>query len=204
MTDNDAISTRANFWRGDRALGGRLSVTSGRLQFRPHGLERSLGGNDEVDIALHQITRLSKAPRSLRVPRERLIVRTIGGQDLYFLVPKLADLLARLKVVVQDAGIDVRTDFAEGEDSASTPPESQPDDSAVMNWISSGWIQLVGLLLFSIPLLVALLNGPRNPPGLALLAALIPFQIWRMCVGFRRTSRLKVARRRQKRIADEP
>jgi len=194
-SDNDVISVRANFWRGDRAIGGRLSVDPERLHFKSHGLERSLGGDEQVDITLRDISHLSKASRSLRVPRARLIVRTTDGQDAYFLVPKLEELIGRLTSAVQDAGGDVRIGFAKGEGESSRLPELRPDDSVVMNWAYSGWTQVAGLVLFSIPLLVALLIRSRNPVGLALVAALIIFQTWRAWAGFRRKARLNATRR---------
>ncbi len=56
-------------------------------------MERSLGGNAHIDLALRDISHLAKAPRSARVPPTRLIVRTIDRQDAYFIVPKLDQLL---------------------------------------------------------------------------------------------------------------
>ena len=194
-SDNNVISVRANFWRGDRAIGGRLSVDLERLLFKSHALERSLGGDEQVEIALRDISHLSIAPRSLRVPRARLIVRTTDGQDSYFGVPKLEELIGRLASAVQVAGGDVRIGFAKGEGESSRLPELRPDDSVVMNWIYSGWTQVAGLIFFSIPLLGALLIGSSNPVWLALVAALIVFQTWRAWAGFRREARLNATRR---------
>lgn len=187
-------SARANFWRGDRALGGRLHVRAGRLVFVPHGLERALGGDDGFDVALAEILGLGAAPRSMRVPRRRLVVTTSPGRTGYFLVNRLDAALDHLRDEITEAGGTARA--LDDTETRSSVPELSPDDSLLMNVIQSGWAHLVGLAIWGLAL-VGVLAGSRNPWAVAVLVLLVLFSGWRAWAGFRRRSRIKAARRRR-------
>ncbi|WP_157412795.1 hypothetical protein [Aeromicrobium sp. Root236] len=181
-------SARANYWRGDRALGGHVRVAEGVLTFEPHGLERALGGDTAFSTKLVDVVRLSRAPRSFRVPRRRLVVTTRSGDEAYFLVSKLDSVIRRLAVAIESDGGHVDVDL-----DPSAPldvPEDHPDNSRLMNWVFSAWGHVVGLTFWSLAL-VGVLQGSRNRVVLIVLAALILFSGWRAWAGFRRRAAIR-------------
>ena len=189
-TDAGDWSVRANYWRGDRALGGRLHVGTYGIRFRPHGVERALGGRDEVDVGFSDVRSLAEARRSLRVPRKRLVVRT-DEADHFFLVPRLDRVLDRL-----ESATGLRR---ETEDDASGPtldrPERDPDDSAAMNLIHSPWSNLAGLAaLVGVLLRVGSADSPSTP-WVVILGCLVAFQGWATVRAFQRRARVTARRR---------
>jgi hypothetical protein len=156
-------------------------------------MERVLGGNTEFRCALTDVTRLAKAPRSRRVPRHRLIVTTRDGTEGFFLVPKLNNVIDQLQEAVTAAGGHAEK-ILDSSDIEVRTPESQPDDSAAMNWMHSGWSQVMGLV-FWVLIFVTVFAGTRNVIWLLVLGAFIVFSSWRAVVGFRRSARIKAARR---------
>jgi hypothetical protein len=89
-------SVRANYWRGWRALGGRLAFDGSTLRFEPHGLEKSLGGNTNWSASIADVVSIDVA-RKGAVPRKRLYVRTADGREARFLVPKVEDVASGLR-----------------------------------------------------------------------------------------------------------
>jgi hypothetical protein len=181
-------SVRANYWRGDRALGGHLKVSGGMLIFDPHGLERSLGGDTVFTCTLSDVRRLSRARRSFRVPRRRLIVTTRTGDEAFFLVPKLDDLIERLRAAIEARGGRPEIDLEPKAPIAV--PEERPDNSGIMNAMHSGWGNLAGLVFWLVAF-VSVLAGSRNGFALALLGLLIAFTAWRAWAGFRRRAAIR-------------
>lgn len=88
-------TVRANYWRGRRALGGRLTLTTYELRFEPHELERALGGNTSFVTPLGKIASVEVARRGW-VPRKRLFVRTVDGTEARFLMPRIRKHAAEL------------------------------------------------------------------------------------------------------------
>lgn len=189
--DADDWSVRANYWRGDRALGGRLEVTEDRIRFRPHGLERSLGGQDVVDVNFSELRSLLKAPRSLKVPRLRLILRT-EDTDHYFLVPNLDSVINRLESAT---GQSVQQDRGGGATEGPGRPEQRPDDSLAMNLIYSGWLHLGALVILAVFSVVLLSVNDRPPVWSIGLGVLISFEAWMTIRSFQRTTRVRAQRR---------
>lgn len=95
-------SVRANYWRGWRALGGRLELTGSELRFTPHGLDRALGGDTTAVVALRDIARVDVDRRGA-VPRKRLWVTDSGGVVSTFLVPRVGRRAEELRSAVASA-----------------------------------------------------------------------------------------------------
>ncbi|WP_246003434.1 hypothetical protein [Nocardioides aurantiacus] len=94
----------ASLYDGPRAVGGRLHVTPDqRLQFRPHGFDRALGGRT-LDIGLDTTTRLSRTKRTWFAPRRHVLVETADGTRARPLVNGAADLIERLAGAARTAG----------------------------------------------------------------------------------------------------
>lgn len=191
----DEWSARANYWRGDRALGGHLKVSGGMLTFEPHGFERSLGGDTVFTCALSDVVRLARAPRSLRVPRRRLIVTTRTGDEAFLLVPKLDEFLERLRAAIEANGGHAEIDLEPT--SPIAVPEDRPDNSSIMNWLHSGWSHVVGLIFWLLAF-VTVLAGSGSGLVLAVLGALILFSAWRAWAGFKRRASIR------KQLAEPP
>jgi hypothetical protein len=188
MSSQGDWSVRANYWRGDRALGGHLRVSEGVLRFEPHGLERALGGDTPFTTPLSDVVRLARAPRSLRVPRHRLIVTTRTGDEAFFLVPKLDSVIQRLGAAIEASGRAPQVDLDPS--SRTQVAEEHPDDSAVMNWVYSGWGHIVALAVWLL-FFARVLAGSRNDVALAVLGVLVFFSAWRARAGFRRRARIR-------------
>lgn len=130
------------------------------LVFRPHRMERVLGGDTGFACALADVTRLAKAPRSARVPRSRLIVSTRDGVDAFFLVSKLDAVIGQLDEAITSAGGHPEK-VLDLSDAEVPTPESHPDDSAMMNWMHSGWPH-VASLVFWVLFFIATINDTHN------------------------------------------
>ena len=91
-------ATRANYWSGWRAIGGRLALDESHLTFKPHALERALGGRRNFDAPLNDIESIVVERRG-GVPRKRLYVRLRDGTEAAFLVPNADDRAADLRRV---------------------------------------------------------------------------------------------------------
>jgi hypothetical protein len=93
-------SCRANRTQsGLRAVGGKLTLAAGRLEFRPHGFDSSLGGQTwGADLA--DIHAVDKEARSWNPfdggMRTRLRVETADGSEL-FLVNRLDSVIERIR-----------------------------------------------------------------------------------------------------------
>lgn len=92
---------RANYWTGWRAVGGWLSLGDGDLVFRPHALDRALGGRG-FRTSLRDIVSIEVERRGA-VVRRRMFVRTGDGIESAFLVPR-----------VDERAEDIRRMIAEG------------------------------------------------------------------------------------------
>jgi hypothetical protein len=88
----ELLSSRANMTVGNRALGGRLHVTTVGVLFRPHWFDRLTGGK-EWQIDLGEITGVHVADRGSNPfdgsVRRRLVIET-SHQNEYFVVPNAA------------------------------------------------------------------------------------------------------------------
>jgi hypothetical protein len=75
--------------QGERAYGGHVTVTSGRLVFEPVALSQARGGA-RWEVPLAQVTGADVAPRGWNARtaawRHRLRVRTVTGDVEYFVV----------------------------------------------------------------------------------------------------------------------
>jgi len=92
---------RANYWAGWRALGGRLSLGAGDLEFKPHAVERALGGRQGFRAPLRDIVSVEVARRGA-VPRKRMFVRTRDGTEAVFLVPNVDSRAGDIRRAVGD------------------------------------------------------------------------------------------------------
>jgi hypothetical protein len=83
-----------------RAAGGKLAITDGRLEFRPHAADRALGA-DAWSVGLDEVRAVGREPRGLNplngALRERLRVETRSGPPELFVVSKLDDVIARIE-----------------------------------------------------------------------------------------------------------
>lgn len=97
--NGDAWQARANMTQGDIAVGGKLAVADGRLTFRPHGLDRSIGGT-AFDVLLTDIVSLDMAPRTFDLfnggMRKRLRVRLVDGVEALFVVNRVVKVGQRI------------------------------------------------------------------------------------------------------------
>ncbi len=109
------------------------------------------------------------------------------------LVPKLDAVIGQLDEAITSAGGHAEK-VLDPSDAEVPTPESHPDDSAMMNWMHSGWPH-VASLVFWVLLFIATITGSRNPIWLVVVGVLIVFSSWRALAGFRRRARIKAARR---------
>ena len=181
-------SVRASYWRGDRALGGHLRVADGVLGFEPHGLERALGGNTRFSTPLRDVVRLARALRSFKVPRRRLIVTTRSGEEAFFLVSTLDDVIQKLEAAVEAQGGSVEIDLEPT--GRIDVPENHPDNSLPMSWIHSGWLHVAGFVA-ALLLFVSALFGSRNGMAMAAFGAIAIYSAWRARIGFRRRQSIR-------------
>ena len=98
-------SCRANRTQGPlRAVGGRLVLEAGRLEFQPHGFDRALAGR-EWSTPLGAVSAVGTEPRSGLNPfsgamRERLRVELDDGSVELFVVNKLGEVRERIEAAV--------------------------------------------------------------------------------------------------------
>jgi len=95
-----AWSIRANQTQGNRAVGGRLHLTPAGLTFEPHAIDSATGGL-RWSVPLAAIAEVGEAPRTWHPfdggLRRRLRVVLRDGHTALFVVPRLADVVARLR-----------------------------------------------------------------------------------------------------------
>jgi hypothetical protein len=94
-TEDLSWRVRANFWTGWRAVGGRLTLDSTSLVFRPHAFDRVLGGRG-YRTALGDIVSV-EVDRRGSVPRKRMFVHTRDGAEAAFLVPHVEERAAEVR-----------------------------------------------------------------------------------------------------------
>ena len=93
----------ASLYDGRRAVGGRMHVGDGRLQFKPHAFDRALRGRS-LDVPLSSISRLSLTRRTWSAPRRHVLVETADGGHARFLVNGAQGVMSQLAEAVRDAG----------------------------------------------------------------------------------------------------
>jgi hypothetical protein len=108
LQQNELLVTsfRANHTQGRRAVGGSLHLTTQRVVFRPHIIDRATGGTT-WEAPLSAITDVSVAPKggggnfdgSLR---DRLAIST-GLDTSLFVVNKLPDVIAKIDFTRSDS-----------------------------------------------------------------------------------------------------
>ena len=83
-----------------RAVGGRLVLTSDRLEFQPHGVDKALFGRD-WSVPLGRIRSVGAEPRGLNpfsgAMRKRLRVETDDGSVEMFVVSRLDEVIERIE-----------------------------------------------------------------------------------------------------------
>ncbi len=100
-------SWRANYTTsGFRAVGGKLTLSGGRLEFRPHGLDRALAGRGfQTDVGA--ISSVGREGRTLNPlsggMRTRLRIETADGQVALFVVNKLDQVIERIEAARSEA-----------------------------------------------------------------------------------------------------
>jgi hypothetical protein len=96
----------ASIYQGARAVGGKIEVRSGTLEFVPHVFDRTTGGRSWT-AALESVVSVEETARSWRAssfsPRRCLLIRTDDGREAKFLVNGLRDLVERLEGAVRQA-----------------------------------------------------------------------------------------------------
>jgi len=94
MTDDRQASlrVRATLWRGAEAVGGRLTVTHDRLEFRPHAVNVQ---TEPLDIQIQNITGL-RPTKSLGLFPNGLAVTTSDGTEHRFVLSKRNQVLSTI------------------------------------------------------------------------------------------------------------
>ncbi|GAA1728901.1 hypothetical protein [Aeromicrobium alkaliterrae] len=187
-SESSQWSVRANFWRGDRALGGTMVVHGDRLAFTPHAFDRATGGSTTFTVPLSEIRSLATVPRSVTFPRRRLLIETCDGRTGVFLIPRQEEIAERLAQAVAAAGGPIVEP-----DQVKDLPAVAPDDSLVMRVMLSGWLHLITVPLWT-ALLVSLVLGSSGPFAIALASLVLLSSIFWTIRGFLRSSRIRRAR----------
>lgn len=96
--EEEVASYSANYRRGDdRPWGGRLYVTSDRLVFLPHFIDRFLGGHPvEIDLTAIAAVDRESSPGTTSVAKQIRVVRETG-EDAFFVVSKPDDTIERIR-----------------------------------------------------------------------------------------------------------
>ena len=95
----ESTSFRANHSQGNRAVGGRIVLTSTHLVFTAHALDRRTGGRD-LTIPLSNVRVASEGGRSLAGGlfsgglRRRLVIELEDGSSEAFVVSRVEDRVA--------------------------------------------------------------------------------------------------------------
>ena len=140
-------------------------------------------------MPLAEISAIRTIKPGLTFPRKRVLVETGDGRTAMFLLRRHDESIEHIRTAARTAGAAV----TRGEH-VGRPPSAAPDNSFVMTLIYSGWLHLLTVPFWA-GLLLSLVRGSAGTIAIMLVGLLLLSSIYWTVRGFRRSARIRDARK---------